>query len=58
MLFKLLGTSFHRDWDSAERHAGIAYHCANKIERLEHVLHRLPNVEGHRALLGQILAVE
>ncbi|CEG38649.1 uncharacterized protein PHALS_08710 [Plasmopara halstedii] len=47
-----------RDRDSAERHAGIAYRCAEGQESLEHVVHRLPHVEDYRVLSERLLAVE
>ncbi|CEG47184.1 uncharacterized protein PHALS_03833 [Plasmopara halstedii] len=46
------------DWSSAERHAEVAYRCADALDDLKNVVRRLPHLEDYCALSEQLLAVE
>ncbi|CEG40931.1 uncharacterized protein PHALS_11106 [Plasmopara halstedii] len=56
--FRALENEILRDRSSAERHAEVAYRCADALNDLKHVVRRLPHLEDYRALSERLLAVK
>ncbi|CEG49621.1 uncharacterized protein PHALS_07375 [Plasmopara halstedii] len=55
---RTLENKVFRNRNIAERHAEVAYRCADALDNLKHVVRRLPRLEDYRSQSKRLLAVE